>query len=90
MAGKLRVVWPSRAIDRTTPIGAMERRIQQYFVDKSPAQLRSHFDIDARVAADRPGAWLLSLSPKRKQIREGLSRLDLWINRDTVCSARCG
>ena len=46
--GKLRVVWPSQAIDRTTPIGAMEKRIQQYFVDTSPKQLRSHFDIDAR------------------------------------------
>jgi outer membrane lipoprotein-sorting protein len=82
--GKLRVVWPSRAIDRTTSVAAMERRIQQYFVDKSPAQLRSHFDIDARVADDRPAAWFLSFSPKRKQIREGLSRLDLWLNRDTV------
>jgi outer membrane lipoprotein-sorting protein len=82
--GKLRVVWPSRAIDRTTPVGAMERRIQQYFVDKSPAQLRSHFDIEARVAVDRPGTWFVSLSPKRKQIREGLSRLDLWLTRETV------
>jgi outer membrane lipoprotein-sorting protein len=83
-AGKLRVVWPSRAIDRTTPVGAMERRVQQYFVDKSPDQLRRHFDIDARVAADRPGTWFVSLAPKRKQIREGLSRLDLWITRETV------
>ena len=46
--GTLRVVWPSRAIDRTTSIGAMEKRIQQYFVDTSPKQLRSHFDIDAQ------------------------------------------
>jgi outer membrane lipoprotein-sorting protein len=83
-AGKLRVVWPSRAIDRTTSVEAMEGRIQQYFVDKSPAQLRNHFDIEARVADDRPAAWFLSLSPKRKQIREGLSRLDLWITRDAV------
>ena len=33
----------------------MEKRIQQYFVDTSPKQLRSHFDIEARVASDRPG-----------------------------------
>jgi outer membrane lipoprotein-sorting protein len=83
-AGKLRVVWPSRAIDRTTSVAAMERRVHRYFVDKSPAELRSHFDVEARVAGDRAATWLLSLTPKRKQIREGLSRLDLWINRESV------
>jgi outer membrane lipoprotein-sorting protein len=82
--GTLRVVWPSHAIDRTTPIGAMEKRIQQYFVDTSPKQLRSHFEIDAQVAKDRPGAWFLTMTPKRKQIREGLSQLELWINNDSV------
>lgn len=82
--GKLRLVWPSHAIDRTTPIGAMEKRIQQYFVDTSPKQLRSHFDIDARVASDRPNAWLLTMKPRRKPIREGLSALELWIQQDRV------
>ncbi len=82
--GKLRVVWPSRAVDRTTPIGAMEKRIQQYFVDTSPAQLRGHFDITARVATDRSSAWFVTMTPRRKQIREGLSQLDLWIQQDSV------
>jgi outer membrane lipoprotein-sorting protein len=82
--GKLRVVWPAHGIDRTTTIGAMEKRIQQYFVGTSPKQLRSHFDIDARVASDRPNAWLLTMKPRRKQIREGLSELELWIQQDTV------
>jgi outer membrane lipoprotein-sorting protein len=87
-AGKLRVVWPARAVDRTTPLGALERRIQQYFVDTSPKQLRSHFDIAAELASDRPRAWLVTMSPKRKQIREGLSRLELWIDRDSVMLTR--
>ncbi len=82
--GTLRVVWPSHAIDRTTSIGAMEKRIQQYFVDTSPKQLRSHFEIDARVASDRPDAWFLTMRPKRKQIRDGLSQLELWIRQDSV------
>ena len=82
--GKLRVVWPSHAIDRTTPIGAMEKRIQQYFVATSPQSLRSHFDIDARVATDRSNAWFLTMQPRRKQIREGLSQLELWIQQDSV------
>jgi outer membrane lipoprotein-sorting protein len=79
----MRLVWPSRSIDQRVAIGAQQRRIQQYFVDKSPAQLRSHFDI---TAADPPGgtAWLVTMVPRRTQIREGLTRLELWIERDTV------
>jgi outer membrane lipoprotein-sorting protein len=83
-AGTLRVVWPAHAIDRTTAIGAIETRIQQYFVDTSPKQLRSHFNIDARVASDRPNAWFLTMTPKRTQIREGLSQLELWIDKESV------
>jgi outer membrane lipoprotein-sorting protein len=80
----MRVVWPARSIDQRTSIGSAQRRIQQYFVDKSPAQLRSHFDIVARDAPDRPAAWMVTLTPKRKQIKEGLSKLDLWLDRDAV------
>lgn len=80
----MRVVWPSRGVDRKTGIGATERRIQRYFVDKSPAQLRSHFDIVARDAVERPGMWLVSMTPKRKQIREGLATLELWIDQKRV------
>jgi outer membrane lipoprotein-sorting protein len=83
----MRVEWPSRGINRRTSIGAAQRRIQRYFVDKSPAQLRSHFDISARVAADRGGTWLVEMTPKRKQIREGVSKLDLWIDQRTVVLA---
>jgi outer membrane lipoprotein-sorting protein len=80
----MHISWPSRAIDRKTGIGAAQRRIQQYFVDKSPAQLRSHFDITAAVASDRTGTWLVSMTPKRKQIREGITKLELWINQKTI------
>ena len=85
--GRLRIVWPSRGIDRATPIGSIEKRIQQYFVDTSPSQLRSHFDIAARVASDRPGTWFVAMTPKRKQIAAGVSQLDLWIRTDTVLLA---
>jgi outer membrane lipoprotein-sorting protein len=83
----MRVVWPARAIDQRTPIGSAQRRIQQFFVDKSPAQLRSHFDITARNAPDRPKTWLVTLTPKRKQIKEGLARLDLWLDQEAVTLA---
>jgi outer membrane lipoprotein-sorting protein len=80
----MRMVWPARSIDQRLAIGPTQRRIQQYFADKSPAQLRSNFDITAVDAPDRPGAWRVTMVPRRKQIREGLSMLALWIDRDTV------
>ena len=83
----MHVRWPARKIDRKTSIGAAQRRIQRYFVDKSPAQLRSHFEIAAREATDRPGTWLVEMTPKRKQIREGVTKIDLWIDRTTVVLA---
>lgn len=83
----MRVQWPSRRIDRKTTIGAAQRRIQRYFVDKSPAQLRSHFAIAARNASDRTNTWLVEMTPKRKQIREGVTKLELWIDQQTVVLA---
>jgi outer membrane lipoprotein-sorting protein len=80
----MRLVWPARSIDQRVPIGAQQRRIQQYFVDKSPSQLRSHFDISAADAPASPSAWLVTMVPRRKQISEGLAKLELWIERETV------
>jgi outer membrane lipoprotein-sorting protein len=80
----MRMVWPARSLDQRTNIGAAQRRIQQYFVNKSPSELRSHFDIAASVASDRPGAWLVVMTPKRKQIKEGVARLELWLDQTSV------
>jgi outer membrane lipoprotein-sorting protein len=75
--------WPSRSVRQSKDIGASQKRIQRYFVDSSPDELRSHFTIGAREADDRPGTWLVTMVPKRKQILEGLVRLDLWVDRTT-------
>ena len=75
--------WPSRNVRQSKDIGAAQKRIQKYFVDTSPDELRSHFTIGAREADDRPGTWLVTMVPKRKQILEGLARLDLWVDRTT-------
>jgi outer membrane lipoprotein-sorting protein len=80
----MRIVWPSRALDQKTGIATAQRRIQQYFVAKSPSQLRSHFAIIAGNAVERPGTWLVTMTPRRKQIREGLTELVLWLDQKTV------
>ena len=80
--------WPSRerpAVDATS--APRSGAIQKYFVDSSPDELRSHFDIAAREADDRPGTYLVTMVPKRKQIQEGLARLELWLDRTSLLLA---
>ena len=81
---RMTISWPSAKILSTKDISVTQRRIQKYFVDSSPRELRSHFDVTAREASDRPGAYLVTMVPKRKQIQEGITRLELWIDRSTL------
>jgi outer membrane lipoprotein-sorting protein len=84
---QMTVSWPSRSLRQVKDIGAAQKRIQKYFVDKSPDELRSNFTVNASEASDRPGTWLVTMVPKRKQIQEGLSRLDLWVDKNTQLMA---
>jgi outer membrane lipoprotein-sorting protein len=84
---RMTISWPSAKIRSTRDIGATQRRIQKYFVDGSPRELRSHFDVTAREAQDRPGTYLVQMVPKRKQIQEGITRLELWLDRGTLLLA---
>lgn len=80
----LLITWPSRSIRQQQDIGAAQGRVQKYFVGKSPDELRRHFAITAREAPDRRGMWHVALVPTRKQLQEGVSRIELWIAHDTV------
>ncbi len=80
----LLVTWPSRSIRQQQDIGAAQGRVQKYFVGKSPEELRRHFKIGARDAAERKGTWHVELVPTRKQLQEGVSRIELWIAQDTI------
>lgn len=84
---RLTVSWPARHIRDVTNIAAANRRIQRYFVDSTPAELREHFDIVSENAVDRPGTYRLTMVPRRKQIREGLSRLELWLDQTSLLLA---
>jgi outer membrane lipoprotein-sorting protein len=86
-ADRLTVSWPGRHIRDVTNIAAQNRRIQKYFVDSRPAQLRESFDIVSAKADDRPGTYRLTMVPRRKQIREGLSRLELWLDQTSLLLA---
>jgi outer membrane lipoprotein-sorting protein len=79
---RMTMSWPARGILETKDIGASQRRVQKYFVDSSANELRSHFDLTATTAAD--GSYSIVMIPKRKQIKEGLARLDLTIDPGTL------
>jgi outer membrane lipoprotein-sorting protein len=84
---RLTLVWPSHAIHQQTDIAAARRRIDKYFLDKSPEELRRTFTITATEADDRAGTWRITMVPTRKQIQQGLARLDLWIDRTSMLLA---
>jgi hypothetical protein len=81
---RLTLLWPARNLRQVTNIASAQRRVQRYFVDSTPGELREQFEIDSRTANDRNGAFKLTMSPKRRQIREGLTRLELWLNASSL------
>ena len=76
------IVWPDRRERETIDVSQIQKRIDQYFTQADPAQLRSMFDIRAEADPATRGADLIDMRPKRKQIKEGLERLALWIDRE--------
>ena len=84
---RMTMSWPSAHINSTKDIAASQRRIQRYFVDSSPDELRSHFQVSAGEADDRPGTYLIAMVPKRKQILEGMTRLELWLDHSSLLLA---
>jgi hypothetical protein len=74
-------------VHQETDIAAAQRRIEKYFLDKSPDELRRNFTITATESAERAGTWRVTMVPTRKQIQQGLTRLDLWIDRTSLLLA---
>ena len=82
-ATTLRFVWPDRKLQQTQDIRESQARVQKYFVDKSPEELRRHFTITAVDDTARPGTWRIEMLPKRKQIQQGVTKIVLWIDQKT-------
>jgi outer membrane lipoprotein-sorting protein len=65
-------------------ISTAQKRVRKYFLDKSPEELRRSFAITATRDPRLQDAYRLVMLPKRKQIREGLSELHLWLDPRTL------
>jgi outer membrane lipoprotein-sorting protein len=81
---RLTLDWPSRSVHQQSDIASAQQRIEKYFLDKSPDELRKNFSITAVEADDRAGTWRITMVPARKQIQQGLTRLELWIDRTSM------
>jgi outer membrane lipoprotein-sorting protein len=82
-AGKLTVLWPRRNEREQIDIRETQKRIDQYFTNASLNDLRKLFDIKAEPDATIRRAHRVEMTPKRKQIKQGLEKLELWIDRET-------
>jgi outer membrane lipoprotein-sorting protein len=78
------VAWPDRAERETIDVAQALKRTDHYFTRATADELRSVFDVQADPDAARPGTDRVEMRPKRKQIKEGLERLDLWIDRESL------
>ena len=76
--------WPSRGIIQKSDIGAARKRVDKYFLDKNPDELRHAFNIVTVTSTDPANTWHITMTPTRSQIRQGLSRLHLWIDRTSM------
>jgi outer membrane lipoprotein-sorting protein len=81
---RLAVVWPARKTCEQMDIGEIQRRVQEYFAGAAASEVRRHFSVQAFPDRDMAGAYRIEMTPKRKQIQQGLEGLRIWINRDTL------
>ena len=60
------------------------KRIDQHFTQATIGQLRSLFEISAHPDPVLRETDRVDMRPKRKQIKEGLDRLEIWIDRESL------
>ena len=81
--GKNMVVkWPDRNERQAMNITDLQKRIDHYFTTASIKELRSMFEIVVKPETPQGRVDLIDMKPTRKQISQGLSQLELWIDRD--------
>ena len=78
------VAWPDRREREKIDISQTQKRIDRYFTQATIGQLRSMFEITAQPDSVIRETDRVDMRPKRKQIKEGLERLEIWIDRENL------
>jgi outer membrane lipoprotein-sorting protein len=79
----LTVLWSTRNEREQIDIRETQKRIDQYFTNANLNDLKKSFDIKAEPDATLKHTDRVEMRPKRKQIKQGLEKLELWIDRDS-------
>ncbi len=80
---RMTMSWPSRNVRQVTDISAAQGRVQKYFINGTVEDIRGQFVIEDH-GTDKPGTLYVTMVPKRKQIKENLAKLDLWIDQTSL------
>ena len=83
-AERLVVVWPRRGTREQLDITQIQKRVQQYFAHATAKQLKDQFTIRVFEDPQVRGTYQFDMRPKRKQIREGLEKLQLWLDESNL------
>jgi outer membrane lipoprotein-sorting protein len=83
-ATRLVLAWPDRGERQQLNIADAQKRVDKYFTDASVDELRHSFDMTLVQDPRMPNTDSLVMRPTRKQIKEGLARLQLWVDRRRV------
>ena len=68
-----------------TDVSEIVKKVNHYFVNAAPDDLRKSFTVRAFVDPDMvPASYQIDLVPRRKQIKQGLERLQIWISREPM------
>lgn len=81
---QLLMVWPERAQSERMPIAKIQQTVDKYFYEASEKELQGHFIIHVASDPELPGTRRVEMIAKRKQIQEGLERLELWVEDRTL------
>jgi outer membrane lipoprotein-sorting protein len=65
-----------------TDITEIMKTVNKYFTSADPGQLRRAFTIRAIQDPAAAGAYQVDMLPRRRQIKQGLERLQFWVSRD--------
>jgi len=68
----------------TIDITEIMKKVNHYFTNASPDELRRAFTIRAFADPGAPGGSQIDLVSKRKQIKQGLERLQIWVAPDDM------
>ena len=83
-ADRLQITRADRGEREQVDITQIMKRVNHYFVNANPEELRQSFKVRAFVDPDAPASYQIDLVPTRAQIRQGLERLQIWVARDPL------